>query len=66
MLYRSIPSLREYWTISTNEYRAEKYAKNTQDNTWVLSENRDIKSEVLISSLDLKVSLEEIYEGVVF
>lgn len=64
MRYRVIPSLKEYWTISSFEYRIEKYLKNQSDNTWLLSEAIDITSQLTISNLDLAVSLKEIYEGV--
>jgi len=64
MRYRVIPSLKEYWTISSFEYRIEKYLKTQSDNTWLLSEAIDITSQLTISNLDLAVSLKEIYEGV--
>lgn len=64
MRYRSIPSLKEYWTVSSYEYRLQKFLKNEKDTSWMLTETVDVTSEVLISSLNLVVPLSEIYDGV--
>lgn len=66
LFYRSIPTLKEYWTISSQEYRLEKYVKNEADNTWIFAETVVLTDHVLIPSLQLTVPLEEIYEGVKF
>jgi len=63
MRYRAIPSLKEYWTISSYEQRIVKNLKNDSDNSWVLTETTNLQDEVKISSLDLMVSLNEIYDG---
>lgn len=63
MRYRAIPSLKEYWTISSYEHRVVKNLKNDADNSWVLTETTNLQDEMKISSLDLTVSLNEIYEG---
>ncbi len=64
MRYRSVPSLKEYWTVSSYEYRLQKFLKNEKDTSWMLTETVDVNSEVLISSLNLVVPLTEIYDGV--
>lgn len=64
MRYRSITSLKEYWTISSYEYRLQKFLKNEKDNSWVLSETTSSTGEILISSLELLVPLVDIYDGV--
>jgi Uma2 family endonuclease len=64
MRYRSIPSLKEYWTVSSYEYRLQKFLKNEKDTSWMLTETLDVTSEVLISSLNLFVPLSEIYDDV--
>jgi Uma2 family endonuclease len=66
MRYRSIQSLKEYWTISSYEYRLQKFLKSEVDESWVFSETINPNDAVRISSLDVLVSLAEVYEGVVF
>jgi Uma2 family endonuclease len=66
MRYRSIQSLKEYWTISSYEYRLQKFLKSEVDESWVLSETTNPNDVVRISSLDVLVSLAEVYEGVKF
>ncbi|HYF69741.1 MAG TPA: Uma2 family endonuclease [Ohtaekwangia sp.] len=65
-LYRSIPSLKEYWTVSSIDYHVEKFLKNDADNTWILSETTTLTDKVLLSSLSLDVSLEDLYADVKF
>lgn len=64
MRYRSITTLKEYWTISSYEYRLQKFLKNDKDNSWVLSETISPTDTMVISSLELTVPLIEIYDGV--
>lgn len=66
MRYRSIQSLKEYWTISSYEYRLQKFLKSEVDESWVLIETINPNDVVRISSLDVLVSLAEVYEGVKF
>lgn len=63
--YRSIPTLKEYWTISSLEYRLEKYVKNN-DNTWTFAETVNPIDQVLIATLQVTVPLADLYEGVKF
>lgn len=65
-LYRSIESLKEYWTISSFEHRLQKYVKNESNNTWILSETVNVKDSIQLESLELGVSMEELYDGVTF
>jgi Uma2 family endonuclease len=65
-LYRSIPSLKEYWTISSYEYRLQKFVKNESNNTWILSEYTNKEGDVTLESLELTVPLQDLYEGVKF
>ncbi len=64
MFYRSIPSLKEYWTISSYEYRLQKFLKNEKDQSWVLSETTGKAGQVQISTLNIMVPLKELYDGV--
>jgi Uma2 family endonuclease len=66
MLYRSIPSLKEFWAISSFEYRIQKYVRNLHDNSWVLSETTNASDTINIESLSLSISLNEIYDEVNF
>ncbi len=66
MLYRSIPTLKEFWAISSYEYRIQKYVRNFKDNSWVLSETMNINDSLTIENLSLTISLSEIYDEVSF
>lgn len=66
MLYRSIPSLKEFWAISSFECRILKYVRNLADKSWVLSETIDINASLTLESLSLTVSLKDIYDEVSF
>jgi len=63
-LYRSIASLKEYWTVSSFEYRLQKFVKNTTNNTWILSETINPNDTMQLESLELIISMQELYEGV--
>jgi Uma2 family endonuclease len=65
MRYRSIESLQEYWVISSLEYRLQKYVKQG-NNSWLLSETTNVNDVVLMESLGVEVSLQEIYNEVTF
>jgi Uma2 family endonuclease len=65
-LYRSIPSLKEYWTISSYEYRLQKFVKNESNNTWILSEYTNKEGDVTLECLELTVPLKDLYDGVNF
>jgi Uma2 family endonuclease len=64
--YRSIPSLKEYWAISSFEYRLQKFVRNVKDNSWLLTETTNTEETVSLSSFDLFVPLTEIYRDIVF
>jgi Uma2 family endonuclease len=63
--YRSIPSLKEYWAISSYEYRLQKFIRNP-DNTWLLTETTDGKAIERLACFDLDVPLEEVYRDILF
>lgn len=63
--YRSIDSLQEYVLVSQNEPRVEKYEKHG-DGFWLLSEAIGLEAEIVFPSIDLTVSLREVYEKVNF
>lgn len=61
--YRSITSLKEYWAISSFEYRLQKFARN-EDNSWLLTETTNRKEVARLAWFDLAVPLEEIYRDI--
>ena len=65
MRYRSIESLKEYWVLSSLEYRLQKFVKQSNA-SWLLSENLDVQDTVVIESLSEEVNLKEVYFGVKF
>lgn len=65
MRYRSIKSLKEYWVLSSLEYRLQKFVKQG-NNSWLLSETTNMNDVVSIESLGVDVSLQEVYNEVKF
>ena len=65
-LYRSIESLKEYWAISSFDYRIQKFVKNISNNTWILSETISPNDSMLLESFGFTISMQEVYEGVTF
>ena len=65
MRYRSIESLKEYWVLSSLEYRLQKFVKQSNA-SWLLSENLGVQDTVVIESLSEEVNLKEVYFGVKF
>ncbi|BAZ15268.1 hypothetical protein NIES4071_71400 [Calothrix sp. NIES-4071] len=63
--YRSIPSFKEYILINQYEYSVEHYTK-TSKSEWLLREYEATDNIVNISSLNLEITLNDIYEGVNF
>lgn len=64
-LYRDIDSLREYILIDTEKIYAEKHIRNA-DNSWQLTDYRSIDNVFTIDTVQLSLSLKDIYEGVSF
>jgi len=64
-LYRSIESLKEYWVISSLEYRLLKFVRQP-NNDWLMSEILNMNETVLIETLSVEVSLKEVYLDVEF
>ncbi len=64
-VYRNIPTLQEYLIVWQNEVRAELYRKNT-DNSWSAEIFDEISAEIRLDSVDLNLTLVEIYRRVKF
>ncbi|MET0394314.1 MAG: Uma2 family endonuclease, partial [Chitinophagaceae bacterium] len=61
-LYRSIPSLREYLLVDSTERLVELFSRHP-DNSWRLTEYKNLTDSVTIQSIGLALQLEHIYQG---
>ena len=59
--YRSIPSVAEYVLVSTTAKRIEVYVRH--DRAWVLTIH-EAGEEIALPSIDVRLSVDAIYEGV--
>lgn len=64
-LYRDIDRLQEYILIDTERIHVEKHIRNN-DNSWQLTEFKSSEDSFLISTVNLSISLKDIYEGISF
>ena len=64
-LYREIDSLREYILIDTEKVHVIKNIRHT-DNSWQLTEFKNIENIFPIDTVGLVISLKDIYEGISF
>jgi Uma2 family endonuclease len=58
-LYRSIPSLKHYITVSSMEYAADIYTRDGEN--WILSTAKGLEGSLHISSIDYTIQLKDIY-----
>lgn len=65
MLYRSINTLNEYITVDSLSISIEIYTRNP-DNTWILSEFKQLSNQFVISTIGLTMLLKDVYEDVAF
>lgn len=63
--YRTIPSLREYILISSQEYLIECF-RRTKNNLWTLQTYEGLDAIIRIESLAIDVLLSEIYATLTF
>jgi len=65
-LYRNIPSLREYFMISSEKiYSVEKYSR-TDNHFWEFSDSSDIENgSISLDSIGYELKLKDVYEGIV-
>jgi len=62
MLYRDIPTLREYILVDTASVRVEIYRINSSGH-WELEEYKQLGDQLAIPVLDISIPLSEIYSG---
>ncbi len=63
--YRAIPELQEYILIDQYQYHIQKFTKNS-DNNWVLGDIENPENIVNLESLQLQISLKDLYDNVDF
>jgi len=62
-LYRDIPTLKEYILVDSEAIHIEVFRIN-ENNHWELEEYDSVENFLFIKSMDEKISIAEIYEGV--
>ncbi len=65
MNYRQLPTLQEYVLVWESQAKVEIYRKYNQDN-WLVQTLSFSGDTIKLSSVDLEVAMEEIYEDVAF
>ena len=63
MLYRSIKTLKEYITIDSLSFSVEIFTRQ-ENNTWLLSEFKQLSDSFVISTINLTLQLKDVYEDV--
>lgn len=63
--YRSLESLREYVLVSQDAKKVIRYTKQS-DGSWVLMDFIGDKTEIVLSSIECRLSMEDIYDKVDF
>ena len=63
MLYRSIKTLKEYILIDSTTISVEHFEKQT-DNSWRLTEFKQLSDNFVISTIGLTLQLKDVYEDV--
>lgn len=63
LAYRSLESLREYVLVSQDNAIVEQYVKQT-DGNWLHKATIGLKSNIYLESVEVELSLEEIYKRI--
>ena len=61
--YRSIAALKEYITIDSLSISVEIYTRQ-DDNSWLLTEFKQLSDSFVITTIGLSLSLKDVYEDV--
>jgi Uma2 family endonuclease len=64
-LYRDITSLKEYILVDTQKIHIENYVRNA-NNTWQLTDYNVISDNLIITAVNISVSIADIYAGLSF
>ena len=63
--YRLMPSLREYLLVSQKEPRIDQFIRQ-ENEQWLLREAAGLQASLSLPSLEIKISLAEVFAGVEF
>ena len=63
MWYRQLPTFKEYILISQKEVLVEVFCRK-QNDLWAISTYENLSDTIHLQSIDVTISLEDIYEGV--
>ncbi len=63
--YRTIDSLKEYVLVWQDKKRVARYTKQT-DGSWTLNDFIGEEAEIVLSSINCKLLMEDIYDKVDF
>jgi Uma2 family endonuclease len=63
--YQSIPTFREYVLVGQSEVRVEQFVR-VEANEWLLRVYEGLEATMGLDSLEVKIGMREIYEGVEF
>ncbi len=64
-LYRNINTLQEYILIDSTSVSVEIFKRHS-DNTWILTEFKQLSDQFVISTINLTILLNDLYEDVTF
>jgi Uma2 family endonuclease len=65
LLYRSIPSFRDYLLIDSEKFHIQHFRK-VDNNEWILHDYFSVSDKIYFNSIQESISMAEIYEGIVF
>lgn len=64
--YQSLPSLKEYVLVSQDRLRIEHFVRQPQADQWLLTVIEGIDADLVLPSIEIRLSLAEIYAKVSF
>ena len=62
MLYRAIPTLKNYILVDSKSIHLEHFAINN-NGLWQLKEHKNLSEEIVIETLKIKLMMNDVYEG---
>ncbi|HAA13331.1 MAG TPA: Uma2 family endonuclease [Cytophagales bacterium] len=64
MMYRQIPSLREYVLIEQDNALVEMYYRVPDQDLWRITEAEGLDQSIRLESLDIAIEMERLYRGI--
>lgn len=61
--YRSLDSFAEYLLVAQDEVRLEQHLRQ-RPGQWIMTEHTELEGDILLSSIDVRLTLSAIYRGV--